>query len=116
MNEDRPHEALGLQTPSSLYVPSPREWTSCPREPEYPGHWEVRRIRPDGQMKLRGEQLFVSMALGGELVGLSEVQDGIWRLCYRRSVLCFVDVRGKVPRILSDAPDPDGPEGGLFAG
>lgn len=116
MNEDRPHEALELRTPSSLYAASPREWTSRPREPEYPGDWEVRRIRRDGQMKLRGEQLFVSMALSGELVGLSEVQDGIWRLCYRQSVLCFVDVRGGVPRILAGAPDPDGPEGGLDAG
>ena len=116
MNEDRPHEALEMQTPSSQYEPSPREWTSRPRPPEYPGHWEVRRIRRDGQMKLRGELVFVSTALSGDLVGLSEVQDGIWRLCYRRSVLCFVDTRGVKPRILSEPRAAEDPEGGPFVG
>lgn len=88
MNEDRRHEGLDFRTPSSPYAPSPREWTSCAGEPEYPGHWEGRRIRSDGQMKLRGEQLFVSVASGGELVGLLEVQDAIWRLCYHAGASC----------------------------
>ena len=43
MNMDRGHEALGMRCPGDVYVASPREWQSRPAEPEYPGHWEVRR-------------------------------------------------------------------------
>jgi hypothetical protein len=38
----------------------------------------------------------------GELVGLEEVFDGIWRLSYRRGALCFLDVRPGPPVVLAD--------------
>ena len=36
---------------------------------------EVRRVRSNGQIKWRGELVFVSEALVGELVGITEHQD-----------------------------------------
>jgi len=55
----RPHEALGMQTPASVYTASEREYPCQVPEPEYPltmlvrtihskGHfrWKERRARP----------------------------------------------------------------------
>jgi putative transposase len=60
----------------------PREWKSRPEEPEYPGHWEVRRVRRTGGVKISGGMAFITTALHGELVGLESTLDGIWRLSY----------------------------------
>lgn len=51
-------------------------------EPEYPGHWERRRVRRDGSMKFQGEMYFLSEALAGELTGGVEVQEAIWQVWF----------------------------------
>jgi transposase InsO family protein len=102
MNMDRGHEALGMRCPGDVYVASPREWQSRPAEPEYPGHWEVRRVRRTGEVKIGGRMAFISMALDGELVGLEEILHGIWRVCYRRSALCFLDLRSGEPSVMAE--------------
>ena len=75
-NTRRPHEALGQVPPGSLYVPSPRPYPEHLRDIEYPPLTEVRRVRSNGQIKWRGELVFVSEALVGELVGVTEDKDG----------------------------------------
>lgn len=75
-NTRRPHEALGQVPPSNLYVPSPRPYPEHLRDIEYPPLTEVRRVRSNGQIKWRGELVFVSEALVGELVGVTEDKDG----------------------------------------
>jgi transposase InsO family protein len=81
-NEERPHEALGQATPSSVYAPSPRPLPERVEPPEYPAHVEVRAVRPDGMVKLRGRHVFVSEVLAGERVGLEEVADGVLSVLY----------------------------------
>lgn len=77
-NEERPHEALSQRPPSELYQSSPRAYPSQVPEPEYPGHFEVRRVRHRGEIKWQGSYLFVSESLEGERIGLEETDDGIW--------------------------------------
>jgi len=93
MNMVRGHEPLGMRCPGDVYVPSTREWQPHPKEPEYPGHWEVRRICRTAEVKIGGGMAFITNALHGEVVGLEEIVDGIWRLSYRMSALCFLDVK-----------------------
>lgn len=92
-NEVRPHEALGQRPPAELYQPSPRSYPSRVPEVEYPGHYEVRRVRPDGCIKWQGRMLFVSEVLGREPVGLEEVDDGIWSLHFGPLLLARFDER-----------------------
>jgi putative transposase len=101
MNEERGHEALSMCVPASKYEPSVREWEARPAAPEYPGHWEVRRVRSAGEIQIGGGRVFLSHALTGDLVGLEEVEDRVWRLAYRSLVLCFIDCRGSEPRPLA---------------
>ncbi|EJB03979.1 hypothetical protein Rleg9DRAFT_2825, partial [Rhizobium leguminosarum bv. trifolii WSM597] len=46
---------------------------------------QVRRVRDSGEIKWKGGRLFVSEALAGELVGLSELENGdhVVRFCSR---------------------------------
>jgi putative transposase len=92
-NEDRPHEALGQQPPTSVYTPSPRRFPEHLPAIEYPGHLEVRRVSTSGCIGWRNAQLFVSETLAGEWVALEEVADGLWTLFFATIALARFDER-----------------------
>jgi transposase InsO family protein len=69
-NHERPHEALGLATPMSRCLPSPRAFPE--RLPEIvcaPGD-DVRKVDAAGQISWRGRPWKLSVALAGQPVGL----------------------------------------------
>lgn len=74
-NQERPHEALGQQTPAGHYRPSLREYPARVRSPEYPSETKVRRVRSNGEIKWWGEKIYLSEALIGEPVGLVAQDD-----------------------------------------
>ena len=92
-NDERPHEALEDRTPAELYGPSCRAYPRHVPEVEYPGHYEVRRVRRKGEIKWQGQLLFVSVVLAGEPVGLEETDDGIWSLHFGPLLLARFDER-----------------------
>jgi putative transposase len=69
-NEERPHEALGMNVPASCYQPSQIKYPARVPDPEYPKHFIVRPVHEHGQIRFRGKRYFLSKALGGEYVGL----------------------------------------------
>lgn len=71
-NEERPHEALGNARPADYYIPSPRSWDGVLREPEYRCDDQVRRVRPNGEIKWQGDTIYISTALAGEPICLRE--------------------------------------------
>ena len=81
-NERRPHEALGQRPPSRVYRPSVREYPKGVESPEYGGGVTVRRVRTNGQIKWRGELIYLSEALRGEPVGLVQKDTRYWTLLY----------------------------------
>lgn len=90
-NRDRPHEALDDRTPADLYQSSPRPFPTRVADMEYPDHFEVRGVRKDGRARWRGELLYVTQALSGERVGLEQITDRHWTLCYGPLELGVVD-------------------------
>lgn len=90
---ERPHETLGGQTPSSLYVRSPRELPGTLPLPEYPGHCEVRQVRANGILYFKNQQIFLSELLSGHDVALEEIADGIWSIYFYTLLLARLDVR-----------------------
>ena len=92
-NEERPHEALALQTPASRWQASPRPYPSHIAPPEYAAHLEVRRVTSAGTFRFRGQIPFLSHALEGADIGLDEVTDGVWNVMYYRTVLGRLDER-----------------------
>jgi putative transposase len=77
-NELRPHQALADATPASCYQPSPRPYPRRLPPLEYPSHYEVRRVSRNGGIRWHTRWVNVSQTLGGEWVGLREIDDGEW--------------------------------------
>lgn len=73
-NQVRPHEALGMKTPASVWRPSSRTYDANPPEWEYDGGSEVQRLGPYGQLKLEGRWWQVCEALAGEAVRLERIE------------------------------------------
>jgi transposase InsO family protein len=92
-NEERPHQALGMRTPASLYHPSERSFPSRLSAVEYPEEWMTRSVRGSGQIKWGGHDVRVTRALCGELVGLQGVRDGLWRVYFVDMALGWFDER-----------------------
>lgn len=99
-NEERPHEALKQTPPARHYQTSKRDYRGCLREPQYDTGIEVRRVRHNGEIKWRGELIYVGQALAGEPVGCEETNDGLIALRYGPIELGKIDHRGRlcVPR------------------
>ena len=76
-NHVRPHEALGQTPPADRWQPSLRPLPERLEDPWYDPDHQVRRVRTNGEIKWRGEHLFVSQALAGEIVGIAELDHGL---------------------------------------
>jgi transposase InsO family protein len=81
-NEVRPHEALGMQTPASVYEPSERAYPAKVREPDYPSTMLVCSVHSHGHFRWKKRHdVFLSEVLWGERVGLLPI-DERWYTVY----------------------------------
>jgi transposase InsO family protein len=92
-NHERPHEALRGRTPAMVYEPSTRKYPEKLAEIEYPKHYSVRMVRTDGTFKWKGTHIYCSEALIGEPLGLEEIADGRWLVCFSTITLAILDDR-----------------------
>jgi transposase InsO family protein len=75
-NWQRPHQALNQEPPATWYRPSPQAYPAVLDDPVYPPQALIRRVRSNGEIRWRGQLVFVSEALVGEAVGLLEALVG----------------------------------------
>ena len=81
-NNERPHEALDMQTPACLYQPSAREMPNKIPPLEYPDRFEVRYVSANGGIRWKRDWINVSIVCIGEYVGLEEIDDGVWNVYF----------------------------------
>jgi len=93
-NYERPHEALGYQTPAAVYVASGRGYPSRLPDLEYPPGALLRRISQQGSVKWKGGRAFVSEILAREAVGLLEVEEDFLEVYYGPLFLGWLDAAG----------------------
>ena len=106
-NGERPHEALGQEVPDSVYEPSARRWDGHVPEPEYPGHWETRRVKRSGELRWRGDAHYLSETLAHERVGLFESGEGMWQVAFGMHPVAVLDCgKGKLYPIRPTRPKP----------
>jgi len=74
-NHVRPHEALQMDVPAQHWKPSPRTFQPQQQPWEYPDPINVRKVRENGGVSLRGQSYFVSRALIGQNVQLEYLQN-----------------------------------------
>jgi putative transposase len=96
-NEERPHEALDMETPASLYQPSHRLFPKKLEPVEYDSWLPVRRVMDSGCIKWKGNFIYISQALAGEPVGLRQITDTTWEVWFSIYSLGKLDeIKGKV--------------------
>jgi len=81
-NDERPHEALDMETPDALYERSPREMPARLPPLEYPDRFETRYVSANGGIRWNSEWVCVSTVCAGEFVGLEEIDNGVWNVYF----------------------------------
>lgn len=89
-NHERPHQALELATPASVYTPSSRPYPEELPEPNYP-FGEVHRVRRNGTIRWRRRNFFISSSLAGELVAVNQIDHRYQQVVYADVVLGLID-------------------------
>jgi len=92
-NNERPHEALGMKTPSSVYEASSMRYPEKVLEPQYDEGVDVRRVRDGGEISFRGNYYFLSEVLSGERVGLTELYDGRHEVRFSFHPIGIIDLK-----------------------
>jgi len=90
-NWERCHEALGGKTPGSVYCVSPRRYPGKVPPVQYDSEMIVRRVRHNGEIKWRGDLIYVSQVLAQEPLGLTHTDTGKWEVRYRFHLLGILD-------------------------
>jgi transposase InsO family protein len=67
-NQERPHEALGLKTPSTRYKPSARALPLTLTEPEYDSGKNIRKVNYKGYISIRARRYYVGEPLIGRML------------------------------------------------
>ena len=86
-NTERPHQHLGGDVPAEHYQSSPRAMPRRIEKPDYPGHFEVRKVSSSGSIKFKNRRLFISEVLGDEYIGLEEIECDIWSVMFYDTLL-----------------------------
>jgi len=90
-NRQRPHESLAMDTPDSLYRPSPRRYPLLLPEIPYPDDMVLRTVHPQGDLRWKIHQIYLSKTLAGEVVGCRQVDDKIWDIYFAHIRLAQLD-------------------------
>src|SRR5579863_4485217 len=89
-NQQRPHEALGMQRPVERYQASARRYEPVPREWDYPSGSLLRRLNPSGCLCWQGEQWFVCEALAGRWIRVEPLEN-LLLVSYRHMYVREID-------------------------
>jgi transposase InsO family protein len=104
-NDERPHEALAMQRPADLYVPSPRPFLGL-ADITYPFHDRDILVTACGRICMHRKKINISTVLAGQMLGIKEVDEGIWLVSFMHYDLGYIDLE---QRTLQPLDNPFGP-------
>lgn len=88
-NHQRPHQALGHDTPASRYVPSLKQYPTKLREPHYAEHFKVVRLNAQGELVYNQRRYAISSVLARLPVGIVDAPQGPERLYFGPLILGY---------------------------
>jgi transposase InsO family protein len=89
-NQLRPHEALGMQTPASVWQPSSRHYHPNPPPWVYPQGARTLKVDCQGTIDLKGQRWRIGKTLAGERVMLQPVEQR-WLVFYCSTLVREID-------------------------
>lgn len=91
-NFERPHAALSFEVPVSRYTPSRRGFPDVLPPIEYDSELQVRQVKNNGRIRVKGRHFFVGKAFTGQPVGLHQIGEGVWDVYYCHQKIARVDL------------------------
>ena len=89
-NEERPHQALAMQVPAEVYVPSERPYRGV-GELDYPLHDWASTVTHCGRICFKGRKINLSQVFAGQLVGVRQVDEHLWLVTFMHYDLGYFD-------------------------
>lgn len=89
-NNERPHQALGMQCPAERYVPSTRPYRGLP-ELDYPLHDKTVTVTTCGRICFNRQKINLSQVFAGQNVAIKQVSDEIWLVTFMDYDLGYFD-------------------------
>jgi putative transposase len=89
-NTERPHQALDMRTPASVYTPSTRPYQGV-EELDYPFHDWTAVITTCGRICYQRRKINVSQVFSGQKVGVKQVDDHVWLVTFMHYDLGYFD-------------------------
>ena len=90
-NTERPHEGIDMQRPANVFKPSTRPYPRRLRQPEYPGHFEPRKVNASGVIRLHSHPIFIFHALAGQTIALEQTDEQLYTVHFYDFVIGKVD-------------------------
>lgn len=90
-NEERPHEFLGMNTPSDVYTPSKQPFPKKLPEMEYATGSTTRLVTTNGCINFKDKRIYLSNALVDQHVKIEENQEG-WSVSFGKMLLGQLDL------------------------
>lgn len=89
-NNERPHQALGMQYPTERYQRSPRPYRGL-QELDYPFHDKTITVTRCGRICFDRLKINLSTVFAGQNVGVKQVDDKIWLVTFMQYDLGYFD-------------------------
>jgi transposase InsO family protein len=93
-NHVRPHEALSMQTPASVWQRSERRYDPQPPRWQYPAGAKVLKVGSSGSLDAYATRWKIAHALAGEWVQLERIGERVL-VYYCRTLIRELDLRGR---------------------
>jgi transposase InsO family protein len=92
-NVERPHEGIGQDRPARRFRPSARPFPRKPRRPDYPLHWEKRKVMCNGVLRWHSTDVFLSETFGGQTVAFEPIDSDLWHVRFHEFIVGTFDER-----------------------
>jgi putative transposase len=90
-NNERPHQAIGMRTPSELYTPSVRQYQGLP-DVDYPFADKAIVVTTCGRICMGRRKINLSKVFSGQKVGITETEDKIWLVSFMHYDIGYFDL------------------------
>jgi len=94
-NVERPHEGIGQDRPARRFRASPRPFPDKLRIPDYPDHWERRKVMCNGVLRWRSKDVFLSETFDGHTVAFEPFDCDLWRVHFYQFIIGTFDERSR---------------------
>lgn len=93
-NELRPHSALDMKTPGSVYVPSSRKYAE-PSAFDYPADAKMVKVNNWGYIRFGPIQVYLSETMKDTYLQIQAAQNDVYKVIYRNYQIAEIDAAEK---------------------